>query len=450
MTKIEYIQEYLEKVYPGQIRHDVVTDKVQLVERRAFQDLELQDSKISSQEAKVESRWRELTKKDVNTMVCECAAGSSMNITDREVRCVLNSDFVPSVHPLREYILSLPEFDPNCGVDPIDMLAGQVHVAESQDGFKFQVSGFKSAQERWRKVFKKWFVAMVASWMSDEVVNQHVLVLIGKQGIYKTTWLERLLPPELRGYGSKLANLHDLTKDDRLRIAECALINIDEIDALNDRELNQMKSVITAADVNERAAYAYSKERRMRLASFCASGNKREFLTDTTGNRRWLPFEVESIDSPFDNAVQPYKFYYAQAWWLIRNGFNYWFDSEDVRALEDHVESFRRMTSEEDLLPVYYSPASLDDSGAVFRTTAEISAYLTWKGNVRHPMSLQSLGRLLQARGFTQKRLTGGIRGYIVIEKTQNMETDRHRIEQVKEEEISDNNDNSDNSDNTF
>ena len=103
--------------------------------------------------------------------------------------------------------------------------------------------------------------------MDDEVVNQHVLVLIGKQGIYKTTWLERLLPPELRGYGTKLSNLHDLDKDDRLRLSESALINIDEIDALTERELNQMKSIITSSDVNERAAYAYNKERHIRLAS---------------------------------------------------------------------------------------------------------------------------------------------------------------------------------------
>ena len=34
---------------------------------------------------------------------------------------------------------------------------------------------------------------MVAAWLKDEVVNQQVLVLIGKQGIFKTTWLEQLL-----------------------------------------------------------------------------------------------------------------------------------------------------------------------------------------------------------------------------------------------------------------
>ena len=407
MTKIEFIQDYLQQLYPDRIRHDVVTDKLQMLDA---------------------GRWRELTKKDINTMVCECATLSGKNISDREVRCVLNSDCVPSVHPLREYINSLPEYIPS-DTDWIDWLSSQVHIKE---------------ETHWKTCFRKWFVAMVASWMDDEVVNQHVLVLIGKQGIYKTTWLERLLPPELRAYGTKLSNLHDLDKDDRLRLAESALINIDEIDALTDRELNQMKSIITASDVNERAAYGYSKERRLRLASFCASGNKREFLTDTTGNRRWLPFEVESIDSPFLNPVMPYKLIYAQAKYLIDHGFHYWFDTDDIRAMESHTESFHRETSEEQLLRVFYSPATLEDSNAVFRTTAEISATLSWRGNIRHPMALQALGRLLQSQGFSQKRLTGGTRGYLVIEHGQTIENDNRRRRLVE------NSDNSDNSDNTF
>jgi predicted P-loop ATPase len=298
-------------------------------------------------------------------------------------------------------------------------------------------------QYRFRTVFKKWFVAMVAGWMNDEVVNQHVLVFIGKQGIYKTTWLERLLPPELRSYGCKLCNLHDMDKDDRLRIAEYGLINIDEIDALTERELNQMKSVITSSDVNERAAYGYNKERRIRLASFCASGNKREFLTDTTGNRRWLPFEVESIVSPFMNPYQPYEMIYAQAWWLIEHGFNYWFDTDDIRALEQHTESFHRETSEEQLLRVFYTPATLETQGAVLRTAAEISAKLTWQGNIKHPMSLQQLGRLLSLNGFEQKRITGGVRCYIVIENQRNAISDEANINRLRSQS-------SDNSDNTF
>ena len=408
MTKIEFVRDYLTQLFTDRIRHDVVTEKLQL---------------LSEQGA-----WNELTKRDINTMVCECATLSEKNITDKEVRCVLNSDFVPMVHPLRDYIHSLPEYDPKSG-DWIDQLAAQVTVVGDQ--------------YRFRTVFKKWFVAMVAGWMNDEVVNQHVLVLIGKQGIYKTTWLERLLPPELRSYGCKLCNLHDMDKDDRLRIAEYGLINIDEIDALTERELNQMKSVITSSDVNERAAYGYNKERRIRLASFCASGNKREFLTDTTGNRRWLPFEVESIVSPFMNPYQPYEMIYAQAWWLIEHGFNYWFDTDDIRALEQHTESFHRETSEEQLLRVFYTPATLETQGAVLRTAAEISAKLTWQGNIKHPMSLQQLGRLLSLNGFEQKRITGGVRCYIVIENQRNAISDEANINRLRSQS-------SDNSDNTF
>ena len=385
-TRIGFIKEYLAAYYPDALRYDLVSDKLQ------WQD--------------IDGRWIELNKRMINTIVCECALLSGKNITDRDVRTVLQSGEVPAVHPLRDYIRSLPPYNPASG-DWIAQLAGQVHIVGDQ--------------EQWLKVFTKWFVAMVASWMSDDVVNQHVLVLIGKQGIYKTTWLERLLPPELRDYGTKLSNLHDLNKDDRLRIPESALINIDEIDALTDRELNQMKAVITAADVNERAAYAYNKERHIRLASFCASGNKREFLTDTTGNRRWLPFEVESIDSPFLNPTMPYKLYYAQAWYLIQNGFNYWFDTVDIQALEQHIESFRRETSEQQLLPIYYTPVPVTNESAVFRTTAEISANLVFHGNIKHPIDLRALGRIMAQQGFVSKRLKNtGPRGFLVLENQVN------------------------------
>ena len=155
------------------------------------------------------------------------------------------------------------------------------------------------------------------------------------------TWLEHLLPPELRAYGCKMANSAQLNKDERLRIAEYGLIALDEIDAMGAKELNVIKSVITASDISERAAYGYTKERRMRLASFCASGNKQEFLTDITGNRRWLPFLVESIINPFFITL-PYEQIYAQAKWLIDKGFQYWFDLDDIETLEQHNEKGQR------------------------------------------------------------------------------------------------------------
>ena len=288
-----YIHDNL--VQFDRLRHDVISNKVQ----------------ISSPE------WRDITTSDINDIVCDCSSESGLQITAREVLAVLQSHRIPDVHPLREYVLNCPDWNPD-QPDWIGWLAKQVTV-----------EGDEAAQEQWRLYFTKWFVAMVASWLRDEAVNQQVLVLIGRQGIFKTTWLEHLLPPELRAYGCKMANSTQLNKDERLRIAEYGLIALDEIDAMGTKELNVMKSVITASDVSERAAYGYTKERRIRLASFCASGNKQEFLTDLTGNRRWLPFQVEAIANPFYITL-PYEAIYAQARYLIEMGFQYWFDLDDI------------------------------------------------------------------------------------------------------------------------
>ena len=258
---------------------------------------------------------------------------------------------------------------------------------------------------------------MVASWMKDEIVNQQVLVLIGRQGIFKTTWLERLLPPQLRAYGCKMANTSQLNKDERLRIAEYGLIALDEIDSMGVKELNVMKSVITASDISERAAYGYTKERRIRLASFCASGNKQEFLTDLTGNRRWLPFHVRSIVSPFDTH-QMYDLIYGQAKHLIEHGFQYWFDLEDIAWLEKHNDTFRSQENEEQLLPVYFDIP--DEGREQFMTTAEISERLVTMGSIKKPMPLNRLGMLLKKAGYQSKQIGTGsrTRGWLVRERS--------------------------------
>jgi predicted P-loop ATPase len=259
---------------------------------------------------------------------------------------------------------------------------------------------------------------MVASWMRDEVVNHQVLVLIGRQGIYKTTWLEHLIPPHLRAYTCKLANSTDLNKDERMRIAEFGLISLDEIDSMNNRELNQLKSIITATDINERAAYAYTKERRIRLASFCASGNRRDFLTDITGNRRWLPFEVESILNPF-HTILPYEQLYAQAWALAQDPlFSYWFDLDEIGVLEEHNQHFRDESNEEQLLPILFDVPA--EGRGEFMTTAQISERLVTYGNIKKPMALSRLGMVLGTAGYQSVRpRIGGIktRGWLVYQR---------------------------------
>ena len=460
MTKQECAIKYIEDNYLqfNRLRHDIIADKLQV---RCAHNL---GEEAKGDEASRQEQWREMTKHDINSIVCHCAQEYDANITSREVMTALQSDLIPDVHPLREYVLSCGEWTEE-QPDWIDWVAKQVKVrsgapdrpsgcrsarvpvdgrsaAPVDDAILFSTASTTSdlqqcdpqcsasetiyseqrerseADRLWRGCFKKWFVAMVASWMKDEVVNHQVLVLIGKQGIFKTTWLEHLIPPHLRAYACKLANSNDLNKDERLRIAEFGLISLDEIDSMNNRELNQLKSVITATDVNERAAYAYTKERRVRLASFCASGNRRDFLTDITGNRRWLPFEVESIQNPF-YTILPYERMYAQAWALAQDPlFSYWFDLDEIEVLEQHNQHFRDESNEEQLLPILFDiPA---EGRGEFMTTAQISERLVTYGNIKKPMALSRLGMVLGAAGYQSTRpKIGGrlIRGWLVYQR---------------------------------
>ena len=468
----QIVCEWLQENYLnyGSLRHDVVTDRLQI---RMADSLSAphnttsvigdpaEDGSAYSLEFRGKETWRNLTDKDINTMVCNCVEETQVNISVTEMWTALKSDRVPSVHPIREWLNTLPPYTPD-QPDWIDWLAQQVQV---RSGAPDRPSGCRSAQvpvdgrsaapvdnamlfstasttsdlqqcdpqcsasetiyseqrERseanalWRTCFKKWFVAMVASWMHDEVVNHTALVLVGRQGIFKTTWLERLIPPALRAYSSKMPLNGQISKDDRLRLCENAMLNIDELDAICGREMNIVKSLLTSTDVNERAAYGRLKERRMRLASFCASTNNREFLTDITGNRRWLPFEVESIQNPF-HITLPYERIYAQAKALIEEGtYMYWFDLEDIEQLEKHNEDFRAQENEEQLLPILFDiPA---EGKGEFMTTAEISDRLVTYGGIKRPMKTRQLGVIMGKLQFkkAQAYMSGTcVRGWMV------------------------------------
>ena len=156
----------------------------------------------------------------------------------------------------------------------------------------------------------------------------------------------------------------------------------------------------------------------MRLASFCASSNRREFLTDITGNRRWLPFEVESIQNPFFTTL-PYDLMYAQAYALMQDpSFSYWFDLDEITQMEEHNEAFRAQDSEEQLLPILFDVPA--EGRGEFMTTAQISERLVSFGNIKKPMSVSRLGMLLGKAGYkavTRGTRTSRIRGWIVYQR---------------------------------
>lgn len=254
---------------------------------------------------------------------------------------------------------------------------------------------------------------MVAALFDKEVVNHEILVLTGRQGIYKTTWLNNLLSPELRRYFYLKSNARRITKDDLLTLAEFAIVCLEELDEMDTQEVNQIKALTTMKAVNERAAYAHYKEHRDHIASFCGTSNNTHFLADPTGNRRWLPFEVENIDSPYDFPVD-YSGVYSQAYALLQKGYHYWLENYEIEALNLHNRHFEIPCMEQELILTHYR-RPMPGEKCMFITNSQILCRIN--SGIRQKLSPVKIGMVLKQEGFESMR-AGNKQGYRMVELT--------------------------------
>ena len=358
----------------------------------------------------------DVTDRDINSMLLACNVESCQNISAQTFRSALMSNCIQEFNPLTDYLdeaVKAVTINPD-GPSYIDQVAGMVHVTYTPQSPLPPEGGLSSL---WHTCFRKWFVSMVASWMDPKVVNHQILVLIGPQGIFKSTWLDALIPETLVSYRCRQSGTNFSDKDEQLRCAEFAMVNYDEFDRLSSSDLDNLKSLITTPDVSIRAPYGSTKERRVRIASYCASGNKFQFLTDQTGNRRFLPFYVEHIDSPFDHPIDHHRLY-AEAVKMVKEGFVYWFTTEDIQQLSKYVEQFTDRSPEEELLDVYFDipkAPGVETRTVKFLTSSEIQAKLVSYGNLHRPIPLRTLCQVLDNKGFQRMR-SNRKRGYLVVE----------------------------------
>ena len=175
------------------------------------------------------------------------------------------------------------------------------------------------------------------------------------------------------------------------------------------KELNKMKGTMTMPSINERKAYGRYHENLPHLASFCGTGNNAQFLSDTTGTRRWLPFEVDSIESPLTSPFD-YDAIYSQAYTLYRQGFRYWLDKPEIDRLQRHNEAYTTSNDEEDLIAEYFRVPRAGEAGEFMRTA--IAKQML--SSVGLNLSSVALGRAFSHLGFKSGNV-GHNRGYYVV-----------------------------------
>lgn len=365
------------------LRHNVITKRV--------------ECRIPSSYETDGTDWQPITDRIVNSLWTEMSKEKKVRIQD--VYHVIESDFVPDYPPFLYFLEHLPKWD---GQDYI--LAMSVSVT---------VKGEIEEQMLFANYLKKWLVGMVAGWIDPKVVNNVILVLIGEQGSYKTTWFNYLLPPELSKYFYTKTNANRMGRDDLLTLAQYGLVCCEELDTMKPSELNQLKAAVTMPSIDERAAYAHFHEHRKHIASFCGTGNNVEFLSDPTGNRRWLPFEVESIESPRDHPFD-YTGIYSQAYTLYQQGYRYWFSREEILKLQEHNKQFEAPRLEQELVQQYFRKPVGKEPGEFI--SIALALQIVGLG-ITQKISSVLLGRAFAELGF-ERKTSRNVRGYIAIRRS--------------------------------
>ena len=195
-------------------------------------------------------------------------------------------------------------------------------------------------------------------------------------------------------------------------LAQNIIVSLEEIDSMTTKEINQLKAFVTLPSVNERPPYAHTTVLMPRVASLTATGNNLTFLTDQTGNRRWLPFHIESIDNPWAADI-PYEGMYAQALALIKGGERYWLDDADIRRLNDHNRHFMAPDPATELLVTYFMHPRTE-SETKYMTASKIAARFAPYMKINPT----KIGQALADLGFEQIRRKNG-RFWKVAERPQ-------------------------------
>ena len=363
-------------------------------------------------------RFMPVNDRIVNSLWSQMSTITRVNIQD--MYRVIESDYVPVFNPFKEYLNSLCK---SVGVQDKKQSVGEKdYIRELAQTVR--VKGGEQEQKLWHLYLKKWLVGMVASWISEDVVNNVILVLIGEQGAYKTTWFNYLLPPPLKQYFYTKTNANRMSKDDILTLAQYALVCCEELDTMRPAELNQLKAAVTMPSIDERAAYAHYHEHRKHIASFCGTGNNTQFLSDPTGNRRWLPFEVASILSPREHPFH-YEGIYAQALSLYTSGFQYWFTKEEIQELNRHNKQFETPHLEHELVDLYFR-RPIDSELGEFISVARALQMIC--NGISQKLSAVNVGRAFSDLGFKRVR-TNSSRGFIVVCRTpEEIKAYQHRL----------------------
>lgn len=360
-------------------------------------------------------RWTRMDDNIENSLWIEMEEDGLQTLLPR-LHSLINSDFSEKYNPLLDYLTALPAWDGK--TDYIQMLADRIHIADTD--------GAHHTQEDFRYFFKKWFVAMVVTWVTDTVVGQTILIFVGKGGLFKTTFFDKLLPKILHDYFINESTASYTDKDFMEAMASKALMCLDEFETAFGKNLSAFKSCVTKLFFSIRRPYDKYRTELPHRAAMCGTSNSVQIISEEE-NRRYSPWLIESIDSPIDHPID-YQHVYAQAVALGKevmerqrkheDGWVFWLTTEDIEVMREHNKMFMISNYMEDQILRYYRVPGKDVEARYikFRYSSEILERIGGCPALSRYIYQQNLASTLLRLGFERKRRSKGM-GWFVIEK---------------------------------
>ncbi len=284
-------------------------------------------------------QWQPLTDRELKGIVVEqMKEGGESWMND--IRIYIESAHVDDYNPVHEFLAGCGEWD------------GKTNYIEDF------ARRLPTNYDLWPRYFHRWFLAMVAQALNinRDYGNSMVPMLIGGQGIKKSSFCKNILPPSMREYYMDDIKMDNAEQVERV-LGRMWLVCIDEYNAKTDREQAKIKRLLTEKDVQVRKMRSDQYTMKPRLCSFIATTNDLTPLPSGDGSRRYLCVEVTG---PIDMSGHiPYKQMFAQAIAELRNPDSvYWFTSDDERQIQEHNSQYQQVQPIEQLLPTLLTPAT--------------------------------------------------------------------------------------------
>ena len=265
---------------------------------------------------------------------------------------LIHSEEVCAYDPIRDYLEKLPKWD---GENRIAQLFGRL------PGISSEILNFLTI----------WLRSTVAHWRQMDTLhgNECVPTLIGAQGCGKTTFVTRLLSPELRMYFLDHLNLSNKF-DKEMALTSNLIVNLDELEAIRPSQHAALKQTLSKSKVNGRPIYGCAQEDRPRYASFVATTNNPHPLTDATGSRRYICITIPDGMSIDNTGEIDYEQLYAQVLYEIRElKAPYWFNPDEVARIQELNLNYMEQKDIAEMINICFRKPKEGESGKRMNST---------------------------------------------------------------------------------